>query len=195
MEILLASNNPHKREEFARLFSGHTILLPGEAGMDFDFEENGASFLENALGKAMALYGKAGAPVLSDDSGLCVPALGGEPGLFSSRYGSLDGVSLETRRRNAYLLSRMKGVADRRAYFVCCLVLVMGKDRFFVAQETVHGTISDVPRGENGFGYDPLFILPGVGKTIAELPDKEKDGISHRGRSSRRILDMLKGDA
>lgn len=195
-ELLLASNNTHKHDEFARLFPGFTILLPKDLGIPFAFEEDGQSFLENALGKALALHRSAGRPVFADDSGLCVAALGGEPGIFSSRYGSTpEGGILEAPERNRYLLWRMQGVTDRKAFFVCCLVLVIEPTRFFVVQETVHGAITDAPRGANGFGYDPLFLLPERAKTIAELADPDKDLVSHRGRAARRMLDILKNSS
>jgi XTP/dITP diphosphohydrolase len=193
-EFLLASNNAHKHQEFVRLFPGMRILMPRELGIEFDFEETGDTFLENAFGKAIALYHEAKRPVISDDSGLCVRALGGEPGILSSRYGSAaGGVVLDAPRRNAYLLDRMEGIQDRAAFFVCCLVLVLEESRFLAVQETVHGRIAEGPRGENGFGYDPLFIVPGHEKTIAELPDQVKDAISHRGLAARRILATLRG--
>jgi len=191
-ELLLASNNTHKHDEFARLFPGFRIFLPKDLGLSFEFEENGQSFLENALGKALSLHRTAGRPVLADDSGLCVNALGGEPGILSSRYGSTpSGGILEAPARNRYLLWRMQGMRDRRAFFVCCLVLVIEPTRFFAAQETVHGLITEAPRGGNGFGYDPLFLIPDRGMTIAELPDEEKDLVSHRGRAARRLLAIL----
>jgi XTP/dITP diphosphohydrolase len=191
-ELLLASNNAHKHDEFARLFPGFRILLPGDLGLSFEFEENGRSFLENALGKALSLHRMAGRPVIADDSGLCVNALGGEPGILSSRYGSApSGGLLEAPERNRYLLWRMQGMRDRSAFFVCCLVLVIEPTRFLVAQETVHGHITEAPRGGNGFGYDPLFLIPDRGMTIAELPDEEKDLVSHRGRAARRLLAIL----
>jgi XTP/dITP diphosphohydrolase len=192
-ELLLASNNDHKHAEFVRLFPGVRILRPLDVGMDFDFAEDGASFLENALGKARALHGLARRPVIGDDSGLCVAALDGEPGVRSSRYGS-DGTSkLSTPERNALLLARLAGAKDRRAFFVCCLVLAIDEDRFVAVQETVHGEIAESPRGANGFGYDPLFLLPARGLTIAELPDAEKDLVSHRGRAARRLRALLDG--
>jgi XTP/dITP diphosphohydrolase len=195
-ELLLASNNNHKKQEFVRLFPGARILTPVEIGLRFDFEEDGDTFLANAFGKAEALFHLAGRPVIADDSGLCVKALGGEPGIFSSRYGAgAGGVLLAAPQRNAYLLDRMEGLADRAAWFVCCLVLVLEESRFFVAQETVHGTVAEAPRGENGFGYDPLFVVPGTGRTMAELPEEEKDAISHRGRAARRIRAVLAADA
>jgi len=192
-ELLLASNNDHKHAEFVRLFPGVRILRPRDVGVDFDFAEDGASFLANALGKARALYGIARRPVIGDDSGLCVAALGGEPGIQSSRYGS-DGTSkLSTPERNALLLARLAGAEDRRAFFVCCLALVIAEDRFVAVQETVHGEIAESPRGTNGFGYDPLFLLPARGLTIAELSDPEKDLVSHRGRAARRLRAVLDG--
>ena len=187
-DLLLASNNDHKHREFTRLFPGCTIRTPRDLGLPFAFAEDAETFLENAFGKAMTLYRGARRPVIADDSGLCVHALGGEPGVLSNRYGAgADGVPLAAPQRNAYLLDRMEGQADRAAYFVCCLVLVLGEDRFLVAQETVDGLIADAPRGANGFGYDPLFLLPARGLSMAELGNEEKDSVSHRGRAARRI--------
>ena len=195
-EILLASNNAHKIREFGRLFPGVSIRTPGAQGIAFDHDEDGETFFANAYGKALALFRTARSPVMADDSGLCVVALGGEPGIFSSRYGAgPDGVPLDAPRRNAYLLQRMEGTADREAWFVCCLVLVLGESRFVVAQETVHGRIAEAPRGQGGFGYDPLFLLPDRGKTMAELPDGEKDAISHRGRAAQHIMALLRETA
>lgn len=191
MEILLASNNRHKRDEFARLFRNHEIRMPEETGIDFAFEESGKDFLSNAIGKAMALFAMAHAPVIADDSGLCVVALEGAPGIHSHRFGAASGRLLDAHERNAFLLHQMAGVDDRRAYFVCCLALVLEESRFFIVQETVYGTIAPEPRGNGGFGYDPLFFVPELGKTIAELPDSQKDSLSHRGRAARHMLPML----
>jgi XTP/dITP diphosphohydrolase len=194
-ELLLASNNEHKHAEFTRLFPGTRILLPREIGLAFDHPEDGESFLANALGKAEALHAIARRPVIGDDSGLCVAALGGAPGVHSARYGSEGGALLEAAERNALLLARLAGAADRHAYFACCLVLVLEHDRFVVVQETVHGEIASAARGVHGFGYDPLFLLPDRGLTIAELPDADKDLVSHRGRAARRLRAMLDGAA
>jgi len=194
--ILLASNNTHKHQEFVRLFPGVEIRTPRDIGVGFEFDEDGDTFLANAFGKAMALFRAARVPVIADDSGLCVAALGGEPGIYSSRYGSgPDGVPLDAPRRNAYLLERMKGMKERGAFFACCLVLVLEEERFLIAQETVHGVITEAPRGEKGFGYDPLFLIPDRGMTIAELPDREKDLVSHRGRAARRIQAIIGAEA
>jgi len=191
-ELLLASNNEHKCRECARLFRGVTILMPRDLGIDFDFPEDGDTFFANARGKAAALHRMARRPVIADDSGLCVPALDGEPGIFSARYGSAPGSApLDAARRNEYLLERMAGVTERGAYFVCCLVVVLSDARFLAAQETVPGVIAQAPRGTNGFGYDPLFVLPGLGMTMAELSEEDKDRLSHRGRAARRIMALL----
>ena len=192
-ELLLASNNDHKHREFVRLFSGVKILVPRDLGIDFDFPEDEDTFFANARGKAVALHRLAGRPVIADDSGLCVDSLGGEPGIRSARYGSQPGTApLEAPRRNRYLLDRMNGITERSAHFVCCLVVVLGGDRWLAAQETVPGVIAAEPRGTNGFGYDPLFFLPDRGQTMAQISDAEKDRISHRGRAARRILAVLR---
>jgi XTP/dITP diphosphohydrolase len=192
IELVLASNNPHKHREFARLFPGFGILTPRDAGVELSFPEKGGSFLENAHGKAMALHTLVHAPVIADDSGLCVRALGGAPGIRSSRYGAQrDDALLEAPRRNAYLLDQMEGMSDREAYFVCCLVLLLDGERFLIAQETARGLVAHAPRGDNGFGYDPLFLLPELGRTMAELEDREKDRVSHRGKAARRIRAAL----
>ncbi|HVO39061.1 MAG TPA: RdgB/HAM1 family non-canonical purine NTP pyrophosphatase [Spirochaetia bacterium] len=192
IEMVLASNNAHKLAEVSRLFPGTRIITPRELGIVFEFEENGATFFDNARGKAASLFQKVGRPVLADDSGLCVHALGGAPGIASNRYGAgPDGRLLESPRRNALLLENLGSTEDRAASFVCCLVLVQDEGRFIAVQETVHGTITDAPRGTNGFGYDPLFLLPGLGKTLAELSDEEKDEVSHRGRAARRLRALL----
>ncbi|MGA2762340.1 MAG: RdgB/HAM1 family non-canonical purine NTP pyrophosphatase [Spirochaetia bacterium] len=192
IELVLASNNEHKHAEFSRLLPGARVLLPRDLGVSFDFEENGKTFFDNARGKAMELFARTARPVLADDSGLCVRALGGEPGVHSNRYGAgPDGRSLETGKRNSLLLEKLRGVADRAAWFVCCLVLVLEEDRFVVIQETVHGIITEEPRGNNGFGYDPLFLVPDQGKTLAELADAKKDEVSHRGRAARRLAACL----
>ena len=191
-EVLLASNNDHKHREFLRLLPGVRIVLPRDMGISFDPREDGDTFLANAMAKALALFQAAGRPVIADDSGLCVEALGGAPGVLSNRFGQpAGGAPLSAPRRNELLLERMRDARGRAAHFVCCLVLMRGPDRFLVAQETVHGVIAAAPCGTNGFGYDPLFLLPG-GRTMAEIPDSEKDEVSHRGRAARRLLALVK---
>ena len=210
MEILVATENTHKLKELSAIFAGHTLLTPHEKGIEYSFEETGETFLANAQGKAMALFEQARlkqarlkqarseqavTPVIADDSGLVVPALGGEPGVYSARYGSPEGgTKLDTPDRNRYLLDKMEGITNRRSFFVCCMVLVLSPERFFVAQETLPGRIISEPRGSYGFGYDPLFYLNEYGQTVAELPEAEKNKISHRGRAGvrlRAVLDSL----
>jgi XTP/dITP diphosphohydrolase len=191
MEIMLASNNRDKAAEFERIFWNHSILLPGDLGFTFDYEEKGASFIENALGKAKTCYGLSSMPVIADDSGLCVDALGGMPGVGSARYGSEGGKLLTASEKNKLLLSKLQGNENRDAAFVCCLVLMLSDYRFFVVQETCEGVIAFEQKGSGGFGYDPVFFIPDLKKTIAELDDHEKDEISHRGRASARMLTLI----
>ena len=192
MEILLASNNLHKQKEFNRLFPRHTLIIPGELGIDFKVSEDGLSFLDNALLKARALFTNTGRPVLADDSGLCVTALGGQPGIYSARYGEEAGKDpLSDKERNRLLLKQIEGQQEREAFFVCCLVLILAEYRLYIVQETLTGVIASQPRGTGGFGYDPVFFLPELGKTVAELSGEEKNSLSHRGRAARRLQCIL----
>jgi XTP/dITP diphosphohydrolase len=188
MKLSLASNNRHKRKELERILKGHEILLPVEMGIEYSHRETGSTYFENAMGKAETLFRQVGEPVLADDSGLSVQALDGKPGTFSARYG---GEGLSDRDRYNFLLENMRGIEDRRAFFVCCIVLLLDTNRFFVAQETFAGLIARQPSGEGGFGYDPIFFLPETGCTVAELADVTKDEISHRGLAARRLLQIL----
>ena len=198
MELLLATGNSHKATEFKRILAPYELLLPDDTGIDFNVHETGKSYFENALIKAQFLFQASGGhPVIADDSGLSVPALGGEPGVFSARYGSEKfGQELDAAERNSLLLENTSHLAGekRQAFFVCCIVLMLEEYRLFSAQETLPGYIATESRGTNGFGYDPVFYLPDYGCCIAELNENEKDSISHRGRSCKRlkcILDSL----
>jgi XTP/dITP diphosphohydrolase len=209
MTIWLASGNVHKQRELAALLRGHRIRVPAEGGITvFDPEETGKSFVENALIKAKALYallaerqgtGREIDPVIADDSGLCIDALGGRPGIYSARYGSDDGKKLETAERNALILEELDASGEntpglRRCRFVCAMVLLFSPDRFYAVQETLEGEI--VPaltasRGSGGFGYDPIVYLPEQGGTVAELSEEEKNRLSHRGKAGRIIAKLL----
>jgi len=196
MELFVATANAHKLVELAPALPGQVLRTPAEAGHPgFEVEEDGEDFLANALKKARALYSLLGRPSIADDSGLVVRALGGEPGVRSARYGSPDGgaTKLGAAERNAYLLERMRGRADRACAFVCCLVLVLSEDRLFVVQETCPGLLLEAPRGSGGFGYDPVVFLPELGKTVAELSTEEKNRVSHRGRACARMAGLLAG--
>jgi XTP/dITP diphosphohydrolase len=187
-ELVVATNNAHKVRELGRLFPGVRLRTPSDLGIDFQYEEKGATYLDNALGKALHLHALVGQPVLADDSGLEVPALGGEPGIRSSRYGSQPGSpKLSDAERCRLLLAKAEGLVDRSCFFVCCIALVLEGPRFFTAQEVCRGQLAREPRGAGGFGYDPIVFLPERGKTVAELSDREKDRLSHRGRAARRV--------
>ncbi len=192
MNIMLASNNKHKQKELKNIFIGHNIILPESLGIDFKFKENGTTYLDNAFGKALALYNLTGKPVISDDSGLTVNALNGEPGVYSARYGSKNGLILNDEEKNNLILTKMKNLKERSAYFVCCMVLLLNEYRFFSVQETVTGTIAEKPSGKNGFGYDPIFFITELKKTTAQLSAEEKNSISHRGLAAKQILAILK---
>ncbi len=195
MELILATGNPHKKEELSRILHPHSILIPSDLGVNFDAKETGTTYLENALIKARVLAESGeGKPVLADDSGLSVPALNGAPGVYSARYGSQEaGRELEAHERNELLLRNMSHLTgdDRKAFFVCCMVMILDDYRVFTAQETFSGIIADEPSGAGGFGYDPVFHLPRRGCSVAELDAVEKDLISHRGRAGLRIKAVL----
>jgi len=191
MEIIIATGNRHKLIELQDILKNHTLLLPKDIGIDFNFEETGDSFLENSKGKAYSLFNQINRPVLADDSGLSVNALNGDPGIYSARYGSTGGIELEAKARNLYLLNKLKGKEDLSAKFICCMTLILDSNRFFIVQESMKGEITREFAGINGFGYDPVFYLPEYGKTVAELPEKEKNRISHRGKAGYKIAGLL----
>jgi len=192
MEIVLATGNLHKKEELSEILKGHTILLPSDLNCSFDCIENGTTYLDNALIKAHALYKVVKRPVIADDSGISVPALGGAPGVYSARYGSQDGQEpLNSPERNAFLLKNMKDISDRKGFFVCSMVLMLDEYRIYTVQETFSGIIADEPFGGGGFGYDPLFFLEEYGKTVAQLPSDLKNTISHRGKAGASIKNIM----
>lgn len=196
MKIYLATGNENKRREIAQLFPDCQIILPRDERIAFAPEETGETFLENSFIKARALWQVVKSPVLADDSGICCDALGGAPGVFSSRYagplfmrGRDDGITITQQEQNDLLVSQVTAAkGTRAARYVCSMVLLLGRDRFVCAQETMEGKIVgriEDARGTGGFGYDPIFLLPNLGKTAAELSAEEKNAISHRGKASR----------
>ncbi|MCX7788237.1 MAG: RdgB/HAM1 family non-canonical purine NTP pyrophosphatase [Spirochaetes bacterium] len=198
MTIVLASMNPHKQEELSALFHGHTLLIPQDLGVSYHHEEIGSTYLENSLGKARTLHkllldaGRSTYPIIADDSGLSIPALKGEPGVYSARFGEKElGRKPTYEEQHHLLLERMRSITDRKAYFICCMVLLIHPERWFVAQETLEGEIAFNPRGTGGFGYDPLLYLPWKGRTVAELSLEEKNQVSHRGLAARAIRSIL----
>jgi XTP/dITP diphosphohydrolase len=194
MKVVVASGNPGKlREIEAILGGGLSLVAQSELGIG-EAEEPHATFVENALAKARHASRAAGLPALADDSGLCVHALGGEPGVHSAYYAGREG-SREERdaRNNARLLDALGD--ERSAYYCCVMVLVRRADdpRPLIAEGLWHGEIARAPRGTSGFGYDPLFFLPQLGRTAAELAPAEKNRVSHRGRALRKLLELLHG--
>ena len=244
MIIWLASGNKHKQQELSTILSGHTVRIPAEAGIkNFDPEETGKSFAENALIKARKLFDLLGTekenPVLADDSGLCVDILDGRPGIYSARYygkesWNSDGsfweksapAKLKDEERNLLLLEELDSVSPnvefskktptafpvsnvefatqtptasafgrcRNCRFVCAMVLLFSPERYYLVQETMEGEIvSSVAeiRGHGGFGYDPIVYLPEFDCTVAELPEEEKNRLSHRGKAGRAMAKLL----
>jgi XTP/dITP diphosphohydrolase len=196
MKIWFATNNAHKKAELEAILDTG-LKIPAEEGLDFDPEETGTTFCENALLKARELKKilKEDDFVIADDSGLCVDALDGRPGIFSARYGEDGGRKLSYNEKNLLLLEELKNSAERRAHFVCAMVLLFENYRFFIVQETLEGEIvkgRESLRGEGGFGYDPVFLIPSLGRTLAELSAEEKNSLSHRGKAGKHIAMILK---
>ena len=190
MRFVLASNNAHKLEEFRAILSGSgvTVLSQREAGIAVDPEENGTTFEENSLIKARAACAASGLPAIADDSGLTVPALNGEPGIYSARYG---GPGLTDEGRYRYLLERMRDVEDRRAFFVSCISCVFPDGDELTVRGESAGRILTAPEGSGGFGYDPVFLSDDLGKALGTATPEEKNGISHRGRALRAMCARL----
>jgi XTP/dITP diphosphohydrolase len=190
-KLVLASNNAGKLREFGALLAplGIHVVAQRELGVP-ECPEPYGTFLENALAKARHASRLTGLPALADDSGLCVAALGGMPGVLSARFA---GEPKSDARNNHLLVERLQGHADRKAWYVCVLVLVRHADdpHPLVADGLWHGEIQDTPAGAGGFGYDPYFRLPAHGCTVAELPAEEKNRESHRGQAMRALLQKL----
>ena len=196
MKLVLASSNPGKLREIGALLAPFAAVVSQEELGVADAEEPHATFLENALAKARHASRAAGLPALADDSGLCVEALGGEPGVHSAYYAGREG-SREERdaRNNNKILSELN--ENRKAYYCCVLVLVRHPDdpRPLVAEGLWRGEIARAPRGRNGFGYDPLFFISSLQKTAAELAPEHKNRISHRGIALQKLLGLLNDQA
>ena len=173
------------------LLPSHKIVLPKDEGIEFDPEETGSTFFENAMIKAKALYHIVKAPVLADDSGICIDFLKGAPGVHSARYGSVEGEHVSAEAGINKVLSELKGVKDRSARFACCMVFLLDEDRFYSVQETCEGHITGAPSGSGGFGYDPIFFVEKFGKTFAELTSEQKNSISHRGMALKAIIKLI----
>ena len=185
MKIVFASGNRGKLREASEIFAGFEIVPISAFPTWHAPDENGSTFLQNAVIKAEAAAAAAeGEIVLADDSGLVVPALNGAPGIFSARF-SADGTDGANRKK---LLSELSGINDRSAYFLCTAVLIFPDRTVIAAEGRCYGKIIETERGNNGFGYDPVFVPDGYEKTLAELSEEEKNAISHRGMAFRKLI-------
>jgi XTP/dITP diphosphohydrolase len=192
VKLLVASSNAGKLREYQALAEGHAVelaLLPNLDSLP-PFEESAPTFAENAAGKALHYSRHAELPVIADDSGLVVPALGGAPGPKSARYAGPDATDADKVQK---LLSELRGkkISDRRARFVCVLAMAQAGRVLAVVSDFVQGTLLEEPRGAGGFGYDPIFFYPSLGKTFAETPREEKNRISHRGKAFHKLAAFL----
>ena len=191
MKMVLASKNPKKLLELQTILSaqGIEVVLESQVGIDVDVEETGTTFEENAFLKAHAVMEASGLPAVADDSGLCVDALNGAPGVYSARYG---GPGLDDVGRYRLLLENMRGQLDRRCRFVSAICCCFPNGDRVEARGECPGTLAYAPKGSDGFGYDPIFFLPERKKTFAELTAEEKNAISHRGRALEAFGEKLK---
>ena len=194
MKIVWASKNPHKLVEISKITEkfGFELVLQSQLGLDMDVEETGTTFEENSYQKAYAVMKATGMPALADDSGIAVDALNGEPGVYSARYGS--DPSMSDWDRLELLLKNAEQIPDgqRQAQFVCVITFVTPEEQVIQARGEIHGELLREPRGENGFGYDPIFYYPPFGKTTAEISAEEKHEVSHRGKALRVFYEKLK---
>ena len=196
MKFILASQNQHKLVEMQNILSAHgvEVVLQSELGLHVEVEETGATFAENAMLKAKAVMAASGLPAIADDSGLCVDALNGAPGIYSARYG---GPELDDVGRYRLLLENMRGARDRTAHFTSAIACAFPNGDTIEAEGICPGMIAYAPQGDGGFGYDPVFFLPQLRKTYAQLTPEEKAAVSHRGKAlevfDQKLREYLKG--
>ena len=194
MKVVLASKNAHKLQEISKITEKFDmeLVLESQVGVDIDVEETGSTFEENSFIKAEAVMKATGLPALADDSGIAVDALNGEPGIYSARYGF--DPSLDDWGRLELLLKNTEQVPDgsRQAQFVCVITLVTPEGQVIQARGEAHGELLRQPAGEGGFGYDPIFYYPHLGKSFAELSPEEKNQVSHRAQALKLFYEKLK---
>ena len=194
MKLIIASNNKHKIIEIKQILGKYfdTILSLNEAGIDHETIEDGNTFLENANKKATEIAEISGCFSIADDSGLCVDALGGEPGIYSARYCGYHG---DDEANNDLLIKNLTDEPNKSAHYTCAIVLAAPNGKTFSAEDYMHGEIILERQGNNGFGYDPIFYLPEYNKTVAQITPEEKNKISHRAKAMVALLDKLENDA
>ena len=194
MKVVLASKNAHKLQEISKITEKFDmeLVLESQVGVDIDVEETGSTFEENSFIKAEAVMKVTGLPALADDSGIAVDALNGEPGIYSARYGF--DPSLDDWGRLELLLKNTEQVPNgsRQAQFVCVITLVTPEGQVIQARGEAHGELLRQPAGEGGFGYDPIFYYPPLGKSFAELSPEEKNQVSHRAQALKLFYEKLK---
>ena len=190
MKYVLATHNPGKLKEMGAILArfGVEVVSPKDLGLTVDVEETGTTFAENAMLKAKAICAAAQLPAIADDSGLCVDALNGGPGVYSARYG---GEGLDDRGRYMLLLNNMRGQTTRAAHFACAIACAFPNGDTLTAEGRCDGTIAFAPMGEGGFGYDPVFFVPEKAKTFGQLTAEEKSNISHRGKALKSFAEKL----
>ena len=190
MKLIIASNNAHKLTEMKAILSPFfdDVQSMREAGIEHETVEDGTTFMENAVKKARELAEISGQAAIADDSGICVDALGGAPGIYSARFSGVHG---DDKANNRLLLEKLEGVENRAAHYTCAIALCWPDGKMLTAEDYLFGEIAHDEKGTGGFGYDPLFLLPERGLRTAELGPGEKNAISHRGKALRKLVKLL----
>ncbi len=193
MKLIIASNNAHKIREIKKILSEKfdEIISLRDAEIYHETVEDGNTFMENALKKAREIVQISGCAALADDSGICVNALGGAPGIYSARYASEVCCNASDEANNALLLANLKGKEDTSAHYTSAVALVYPDGREVCAEGYMYGKIIDTPRGTHGFGYDPIFVIDGEERTVAEMTDDEKNAVSHRAKALELLLSKI----
>ena len=194
MKLIIASNNAHKLTEMKAILAPYfdDVQSMREAGIEHETVEDGQTFLENAVKKARELAEISGCCAIADDSGLCVDALDGAPGVYSARFSGVHG---DDKANNRLLLEKLAGVTERGAHYTCAIALAWPDGRLLTAEDYLYGEIARDEKGSNGFGYDPLFLLPELGLRTAEISAEEKNRISHRGKALRKLVGKLEAQS
>lgn len=193
MKLIIASNNAHKIKEIKQILGGifSEVISMKDAGINHETIEDGKTFLENAAKKASELSEISNCFAIADDSGISVDALDGAPGIYSARFCGRHG---DDDANNALLLEKLNGITDRKAHYTCAIALCTPSGDLYSAEGYLYGEILSSPRGNNGFGYDPLFFVPQKNQTVAELSSEEKNKISHRANALLKLVDVLKSN-